>query len=226
MFKWAEKGRVGWLLCFTLVLLAAGSMPVVADPSGGEVPAESSAPTEESLVEATQTVEKEEQERAQWLLSPEAIEQREASQSAFDALSAGEAQSLLVGTFPEQFAELNADPARVLSELEIEKPLGTYGARIAADGGESAIVESAVPVQSNLGGNGNEPVDLALERSGPAFVPRNPLAKVELPESAEDAIKLHSGIAVELPTSGDLESWGRPPWIRPTDCALSIRSAS
>ena len=146
LLRWAGKSRIGWLLCFTLLLLAASSMPVVADPSGGDQPTESSAQSEEALLKATQTVEEEEEERAKWLLSSEAIQQREASQSAFGDLSAGEAQGLLIEAFPEQLAQLNADPARVLSELEIEKPLGTYGARIATGAGENAIVESAVPV--------------------------------------------------------------------------------
>ena len=47
------------------------------------------------------------------------------------------------------------------------------------------------------------PVDLTLERSGSSFVPQNPITEVELPGSAEEPIRLQSGIEVDLPTSGD-----------------------
>ena len=179
-------------------LLALGSGVALAEseysvsPSGGE-----------SLTEATEVVEGEEEELAKWLTSPEASQERKASQDAYAALSAGQAQDLLLEAFPRQLQELNADPARVLSEMEVEKPLGTFGARVSIGNGESAVVESSVPIQSDLGGEGKEPVDLALEPSGDSFVPQNPLAAVELPGSASDPLQLGGGIQVELPASGD-----------------------
>ncbi len=198
----SAPSRIRWIVVFALILLAAVATPVLAEspPEGpGEAPAEAPGPSATELA----GVEREENEHAEWLLSPEATQQREASLDSYAGLSASQAQDLLTESFPEQLEALNADPARFLSELEIEKPLGTYGALVSVGEGESAIVESTVPVQSDLGGDGNEPVDLALERSGPAFVPQNPLTELELPGSAADPIKLHGGIEVELPTSGD-----------------------
>ena len=164
-------------------------------PSAAEVPA----PSASELA----AFEDEQREHAEWLESPEAKHQRETSQSAYTSLTAGEAQALLVEAFPQQLKALNADPARVLSTLEVEKPLGTYGALVSDEEGESAILNSSVPVQSDLGGQGKEPVDLALEQSGSSFVPQNPITEVELPGSAEEPIQLQSGIEIELPTSDD-----------------------
>jgi YD repeat-containing protein len=164
-------------------------------PSLAEVPA----PSASELAEA----EREEREQAEWLLSPKAEEQREASSNAYTNLTAGEARNLLVEAFPLQLKALNADPARVLSTLEVEKPLGTYGALVSDEEGESAILDSSVPVQSDLGGEGKEPVDLALEQVGNSFLPQNPLTEVELPGSAEEPIQLQSGVEVELPASDD-----------------------
>ena len=197
-------GRARWIIAFALLLLATTAVPVLADspsessegsPSSAEVPA----PSASELA----AVEDEQRERTEWLSSPEAQKQREASQGAYTNLTAGEAQSLLVEAFPGQLKALNGDPARVLSELEIEKPLGTYAARVEAGEGESAILDSSVPVQSEIGGEGKAPVDLTLERSGSSFVPRNPITEVKLPTSAEEPIQLQSGIEVELPASDD-----------------------
>ena len=67
------------------------------------------------------------------------------------------------------------------------------------DGGGSAIIESSDPMESDLGGDGNKPVDLSLERSGEGFVSKNPLTKVELPVTAGKAIDLQGGTEIGLP---------------------------
>ena len=203
----AGQGHNGrWLTLFGLLLCVcvatAVSVFAVTPARGAEEPpslAEVPAPSASELAEA----EREEREHAEWLSSPEAQKQRDASSNAYANLTAGEAQSLLVEAFPGQLKALNADPARVLSTLEVEKPLGTYGALVSNEEGESAILDSSVPVQSELGGEGKEPVDLALEQSGSSFVPQNPITEVELPGSAEEPVQLESGVEVELPASDD-----------------------
>ncbi|HEV7562834.1 MAG TPA: DUF6531 domain-containing protein, partial [Solirubrobacterales bacterium] len=183
-----------------LLLFFCTSVPAFALADSGEPPLADGAPDPTPDLAA---IEREDREHTEWLSSPEAANQREVTRTAYTELSAGEAQALLVGSFPEQLEELNADPARFLSELEIEKPLGAFGARIAVGEGETAIIESAVPIESDLGGEGREPVDLALERSGDHFAPRNPLSRIELPGSAAQSIELEGGVAVGLPASGN-----------------------
>ena len=192
--------RVRWFAAFALLLFATTAVPLFT-ASSAEGSEES--PAEELPAPDFTELEREEREHAEWLLSPEAESRREASQTAYTTLSAGEAQSLLLESFTGQLEQLNADPARFLSGLEIEEPLGTYGARVSIGEGESALLESAVPVESNLGGEGKEPVDLTLEEEGADFVPQNPLTEVELPGSAEGPIQLHGGVEVELPASDD-----------------------
>src|SRR5690349_1521978 len=169
--------RTKWLVAFTLLLLVSSAVPVLAYASGegGEEslpPVEAPAPSAVELAE----LESKEREYTEWLSSPEAVEQREASQSAYDSLSANEARSLLLEAFPGQFNALNADPARVLSELEVEQPLGTYAALV-SEGDERSIIESSVPVESGLGSEGKEPVDLALAQAAGGFVSENPLTE-------------------------------------------------
>jgi hypothetical protein len=161
-------------------------LPVLADPAPLPPPEESvsTAPGSEELTSAL--IESEEAARAaqeqleeEWN-TPQAEAEREKSVTAFASLSSGEAQNLLLTTFPEQVEALNADPGRALSNLSIEKPLGANGALIDNGDGESAIVESSVPVESEAGDGGKAPVDLSLEPAGDVFVPANPLRGLEL----------------------------------------------
>ena len=193
-----------WAVVFALLLLSLAAVPVLAEPppdgNGGsawltEIPA----PTEAEVAEA----ELEEHEQSEWLSGPEAEHQRQVSRTAYTDLSTAEAQSLLLEAFSVQLEQLNEDPARVLSGLEVEKPLGTYAARIKGEDGESAILNSSTAVQSDVGGEGLEPVDLTLEQSGDSFVPQNPITETELPGSVEEPIQLQSGIEIELPASND-----------------------
>ncbi len=193
--------RAKWLVAFTFTLLVSSAAPVFATGEGGGESAagEAQAPSPAEIAE----LESQELEFAEWLSSPEATSQREASQNAYGSLSASEARELVFEAFSGQLDALNADPARVLSELEIEKALGTYAALISDQQGERSIVESSVPVESELGGEGKQPVDLTLEQSGADFVPTNPLTEVTLPGSAEEPIRLQSGLEVELPSGND-----------------------
>jgi sugar lactone lactonase YvrE len=196
--------RGHWAAAFALLLLVSSAIPVVAASASegeeGSPPAtEAPAPSAAELAQ----IEDQEREYAEWLSSPEAIGQREASRGAYANLSASKAGELLLEAFPGPLNALNADPARVLSGLEIEKPLGTFAALVSDQQGERSIVESSVPIESDLGAEDEQPVDLALEQSGEDFVPKNPLTEVKLPNSAEEPIQLQSGVEVELPSSGD-----------------------
>ena len=68
--------------------------------------------------------------------------------TAYVDLAPTEAQDLLLTAFPDVLKELNADPARILSNLDIEKPLGDNGALVANGRGGSALLESPIPVET------------------------------------------------------------------------------
>jgi hypothetical protein len=184
-----------------LGLVLAVPVAFGAEDSGPETPAAESAPAPTPAELAP--IEKEEREYAEWLESPAAEQQRENSETAYADLSSGEARSLLSETFAEELEGLNGDPGRILSTLEVEKPLGTYSALVKAPDGNSAILNSSAPLQSDVGGEGNQQVDLSLEPSGQGFVPSNPLEEVELPGSAAESIHLEGGIEVKLPAGAD-----------------------
>lgn len=199
----ASTGRRRWLFFLAVLLGLVLAVPVAfgAEDNGPETPAAESAPAPTPAELAP--IEKEEREYAEWLESPAAENQRENSETAYTALSSGEARSLLSETFAEELEGLNGDPGRILSTLEVEKPLGTYSALVKAPDGNSAILNSSVPLQSDIGGEGNQQVNLTLEPSGQGFVPANPFEEVELPGSAAESIHLEGGIGIKLPAGAD-----------------------
>ncbi|MEX2448424.1 MAG: DUF6531 domain-containing protein, partial [Solirubrobacterales bacterium] len=197
-------GRVRWIAAFALLLLICAAVPALA-ASGAESPEEPVSASQAPAPSASDFAELEAKEReyAEWVSSPEASQQREASRTAYTNLSASAARDLLLEAFPRQLDALNADPARLISGLKIEKTLGTYAALVSDADGEPSLIESSVPIKSELGGEGKQPVDLSLRQSGEDFVPENPLTEVTLPGSAERPIRLQSGVKVKLPTSND-----------------------
>jgi Ca2+-binding RTX toxin-like protein len=192
-----------WLVFFAVLLGLVLAVPVAlgAEADNPESPAAESAPAPTPAELAP--IEKEEREYAEWLESPVAERQRENSETAYTDLSSGEARSLLSEKFTDELEGLNGDPGRILSTLEVEKPLGTYSALVKAPDGNSAIFNSSAPLLSDVGGEGNQQVDLTLEPSGQGFVPANPLEEVELPGSAAEPIHLEGGIGIKLPANAD-----------------------
>jgi hypothetical protein len=191
-----------WVVPFVILFFACSTASVLADSgdeaterpaAAAEAPAAPPTPAE---IEAAQAAQVESE-------SPTEIQR---SRTAYTEFSASEARELLVEEFPEQLAGLNADPARVLTDAQIEKPLGTYAARVSIGGGESGIVESTIPVESEVRSGEKSPVDLSLEREGDQYAPANPPTATELPATAEGPIQLESGIEVGLPVSDDHEA--------------------
>ncbi|HVQ58680.1 MAG TPA: Ig-like domain-containing protein, partial [Solirubrobacterales bacterium] len=142
----------------------------------------------------------------QWLASPAAAEEREASRIAYGDETRSEAEALLGEKFEEAIAGLEGDPARALSNLQIEDVLGTHAARIAdqdASGG-SELVESTAPIEDRVLSGASEPVDLSLRSVGEEFVAENPLADVRLPDSADGIVELMGDVAItDLPGDGE-----------------------
>jgi YD repeat-containing protein len=189
---------------FSMLFCICSAAPVLAEPTTPS--AEESSPALPSAEEVTSALTRSEAEahaeqeklEEEWA-TPQAEQEREESLAVYAGLSSPEAQSLLFTAFPEQIEALNADPGRVLSNLAIQEPLGSYAALVENEDGGRAIVESSVPVESEVGENKKAPLDLSLEAQGDVFVPRNPLSELELPASAEGQVWLEGGIEVRLP---------------------------
>jgi concanavalin A-like lectin/glucanase superfamily protein/putative amidase-like protein len=199
-----------WAVVFAFLLLAVTVPPVFAgseSPLNGEEEANAPALGEKEASEALQEAELEEMDREEaWeeeLASPQAAEERVSSRTAYIDLAPAAAQDLLLTAFPDTLRELNADPARILSNLNIEKTLGSHAARVATENGGSALLESPVPIETEASST-KEAVDLSLEESGIGFEPQAPLTELRLPEQLGGAIQVGDDLAVtHLPGDQD-----------------------
>lgn len=203
-------GRAHWIFLFALFLCALSAAPVLAESEPSpepSAPVASPSPEELSvaLKEAEQEAEAEERAHEEELASSEAQQERDSSRDEFADLSGSDAQDLLLATFSEQLKELDADPARILSDLDIQEVLGSHAVQVENDEGENEVVESSIPVESQLPGEEREPVDLSLENAEGGFVPENALAETHLPSTLGGQIEIGTQLTVDgLP--GDPET--------------------
>lgn len=166
-------------------------------PSEVSPPSEMPAADDDGPSEEVEALEREEIAREDWLETPEAIQEREESRSAFDDLPSIEAQSLLGEAFREQLDQLEGDPARLLSDLQIEEVVGEYGALVPDGDGGSLLVESPIPIQSQVPGEEGKPVDLSLKESEPGmFEVESPAAEIRLPASLGGEIEIGKELAI------------------------------
>lgn len=182
--------RVWNLVLFTVLLVGICVAPVLAEDQAPPVAAFNGTEAEVAAVEA------EEAAAGEWLESPEAIRQRREALTAYDDLSAAEAQDLLAAAFPDELKELDGDPARLLSDLEIEKVVGNQAVLVPDEEGGNDLVELPIPVRLEEPNGEQAPVDLALGESGSGFVSETPAGDISLPDSLGGSIQLGDGIGI------------------------------
>jgi sugar lactone lactonase YvrE len=192
------------LALFALVLLACSAVPVLAaeEPEGTQPQTEDGAsenvtpPGASQVNEAIVDAEREEERRKGELNEPEAIAERLQSQHAYTGLSPDQAEQLLLQSFPEQLAKLDAEPARSLADVKVEKVFEQTAATI-SEGGHGYLLEAGIPIRTKDDEGNLSKVDLDLERTEEGFQPENPLTEVAIPESASDPIAIgEEGLAV------------------------------
>jgi tripartite motif-containing protein 71 len=213
--------RARWVALFAALFLVTSAVPVVgAEPPGS--PAEEIAappvpedfdpsrlPDAEDVGAAIDRAEREEEERKAWLVGSEAVREREASRFAFADLDATGAENLLRTVFTEQLAQLNQDPARFLSDAQLVSTSEPTSATVKDDGG-GLVMESSLPVRAEDEEGDLHKVDLSLEETASGYETENALVEVQIPESADQPVKVgDEGVAIKL-AGVDEESISRP----------------
>jgi YD repeat-containing protein len=182
----------------------------MADPPEPPANPEVEAVSSEQLEAAMRAKEAElavaEEEFAQELATPAAEQEREASQTAYSQLTSSEASELLIEQFGPTIGQLNEDPGRLLTDMEVEKMLGPNAALVSSPTEGREIIEGSFPLLSEIGSEEEQPLDLTLEREGDSFVPANPAAPTALPATAEGEVEVGEGVRVQLPTTSDHEA--------------------
>jgi sugar lactone lactonase YvrE len=155
-------------------------------------------PGAEDVNAAIEMAEKEEADREQWLASPAAVQQRQASRTAFAGLPAAEAEALLGATFAEVFRTLNADPARYLSDAQLLSSGEDETTGTVKEDGDGAVLDAAIPLRTENENGELRKVDLTLEATAEGFETTNALVDVEIPGSASEPIEVGEEEVVEI----------------------------
>jgi hypothetical protein len=133
-----SKFRALRAVALAALALIASAIRALADPSPDVNPAPtqiaSDLPGGAQITEALNQAESQEQATEQALQSPEAAQERAASQDPYTDATPAEAADLLLDQFPERVAELNSDPARSISDVELEKLFSPSVVRVEVDG--------------------------------------------------------------------------------------------
>ncbi|MFL5901318.1 MAG: DUF6531 domain-containing protein, partial [Solirubrobacterales bacterium] len=209
-----DRGNIRWLVVFTLMLFVSSVGSVFADP-----PEEPQAPPvqegsveppgAEAIASGLAAIETAEAEREEALQAPSAVQEREDSAFAFSGIGAEEAAELLSADFADQLAGLNANPARLLTDVVLEQPFGEFGARITDADSETELIESSVPVRIEDANGQLKKVDLELEGDSEGFEPQNPLTELRIDRSAEEGIEVGERDLSITQASPESESTGR-----------------
>jgi YD repeat-containing protein len=187
--------RSRWIAVFACLLLISSAAPVFAD---SPEPNRETAVAEDSAADNPEryfdghvvpvdlgAVEREEREREEWLESPEAIQQRQASLQAYADLSAGESEELLRTVFAEQLEALNGDPARFLSDAQLVRPQGETVATV-SDEGDRSLLDSTIPVRVENEQGDLAKVDLSLTETPQGYETLNAVSDVLAPLAADE----------------------------------------
>ncbi|TMK57752.1 MAG: hypothetical protein E6G51_05940, partial [Actinobacteria bacterium] len=121
--------------------------------------------------------------------SPEAEAERQASAFAYANLSPSEEEQLLRAQFTPQLEAIDADPARILEDVVLER-IDSPTEALVSIGGEKALLEAEVPLRAPEEDGDLHKVELGLEETGNGYEPANPLVDLSLPASADEPIEI------------------------------------
>ncbi|HET7418458.1 MAG TPA: Ig-like domain-containing protein [Solirubrobacterales bacterium] len=123
------------------------------------------------------------------LASPAAVAERERSRLAYADIGDGAAEELLHSVFGPVLAELNQDPARLLSDATVERYAGDEGAVVTSDG-ETQLLESNLPLQAEEENGDLGQVDVTLAPTAEGWEPENPVVDLAIGGTADEGIEI------------------------------------
>jgi YD repeat-containing protein len=178
------------------------SLPPGAEPVPGI-----QLPTDQQMAETLDGIDEKEADEQKALETPAAVKEREASRLAYGGISPAEAEALLTAKFPQVLAALNSDPARYLSDAELDRPLGETAAEVTSEG-KTSVMEGPVPVQAENDEGEVSKVDLTLEKTSETWTAANPLVEVAIGSAVEEGVEV-GGEGLVISQDGAEESTAR-----------------
>jgi YD repeat-containing protein len=171
--------------------------PVLARGSAEGVPATEGAegapvapPSAQQVAEGIERAEVQEAARRQELESPQAVDERHISETAYANLTPAESRALLQEAFPESLAALESDLARSLENLHLVRTYGEDVATVRDSEGETSLLEASIPLRVENEEGELEKVKLGLTEGESGFEPENPVTELLIPPAADEGISV------------------------------------
>jgi len=185
-----------------MFLLASGVLGLVAGAAIAASPERTPVESREARERAVEAEKRDRARREQARRSPEAVERRRRSRSAFRGRDRASVLALARERF-KRLIERSTDTRP--SRGGIEEYFGRWAARVNVGSGEKAFVESQVPLRWPDRSGRLEPVDLSLEAKGDGFSPRNGPVAVSVPQNANGALQLGDALGVRAAGSASVD---------------------
>jgi YD repeat-containing protein len=132
------------------------------------------------------------------LSNPEAVAEREASRTRFEGLGPEQARAEAAAAFPTTVEHPAGGPPPLSAGEKIVGFDEPNVARVDLGGGQVGVVESTVPMATQIASGAYAPVDLSLHGVGiGGFEPANPLVSVLIPKHLEEGVQL-PGLGLSL----------------------------
>jgi RHS repeat-associated protein len=129
-------------------------------------------------------------ERTAALSTPESVDQRTASATAYEGLSPSEALSLANNTFPAVASEAGAGLPSLPEGEVVSEFIGSNAAQVSEPDGGSGVVEASgeIAVQTSPGQWGG--INMSLEEANGTFVPKRAGATARIPKNLSEGVSL------------------------------------
>ncbi len=134
--------------------------------------------------------------------NPEAVQGREASASAYEGLSASQAEGVLNGSFGGLVSEQDGGPPALGSGVSVTGFPSNFGMSLLLPEGHRAVVDSLLPIAIDSP-SGRVPLDLGLNAGSNGFEGRAVLAPVHLPLRVEEGSSLTDSDVSLTPVAGN-----------------------
>jgi hypothetical protein len=147
------------------------------------------------------------------LSSPSYVDQRTASATAYEGLSPSEAQLLSNNTFPAISGEAEAGLPLLPAGETVSEFIGANSARVTFPDGKSGVVEASGEIATQASPGQWAGVDMSLEESKGAFVPKRSGAVARIPRDLSEGVSLPvSGVSL-TPLAASAEKASASPGV-------------
>jgi RHS repeat-associated protein len=124
------------------------------------------------------------------LMTPEAVNQRTSSASAYEGLSPSEALSLSNKTFPSVSGKADGGPPSLPEGQRVVGFPSDFAMSVEGTGGSREVREGVEPIAFERTSGQRTPIDLGLSEVNGPFQPKGPLAPVSIPKHLAEGVAL------------------------------------